>query len=184
MEKDKLSAIWQSISPIKKTTEDLSRMLKEHSNPILNSIKKQIIIELLGFTVFLFCYYSMFDGADKPLFLNIIITITILAPILHHLKGYQLQKQFRSGNNLKEDLTDFVTKLKIFRLETLLARVFFISGILLFFTYSIEFSANKWWALVVISIVFSVQLFFLYKAWSKRINKLELVLQEFKSSVN
>ncbi|RZK93053.1 MAG: hypothetical protein EOO98_00855 [Pedobacter sp.] len=184
MEKDKLSLLWQDIAPAQKSQEDLSKMFKERSNPVLKSIRKQILIEFLGFGAFLFCYYSMFDGADKPLFVNIMITFAILAPILHHVKCYQLQKQFKSGHNLKEDLTDFVAKLKTFRIETLIARVLFISGMLLFFTYNIHFSANKWWALVIIITSFSIQLFFLYKVWSNRIYKIKLVLQEFSTSVD
>lgn len=184
MEKDKLSLLWQDIAPAQKSQEDLSNMFKKRSNPVLKSIRKQILIELLGFGAFLFCYYSMFDGADKPLLINIIITAAILAPILHHLKGYQLQKQFKSGYSLKEDLRAFIAKLKIFRIETLIARMLFISGMLLFFTYNIHFSANKWWALALILIVFAAQLIFLYKVWSSRIDKIKLVLNEFTTSVD
>ncbi|MDQ8005722.1 MAG: hypothetical protein REI64_13035 [Pedobacter sp.] len=183
MEIDNLKSAWQEIPTTQKGKDELNLMLKKNSHPILASIKKQLIIELLGFTALLFCYYSMFDGAEKPLFVNIIIAIAIFAPILHHLKGYQLQKQFRSSKNLREDLTDFAAKLKTFRIETLIARIIFFSGIMLFFTYNIEFSESKWLALVVILAIFSVQLFFSYKVWSGRINKLKSVLQEFSNYV-
>lgn len=184
MEKDKLSSLWQDIAPARKSKEDLSNMLKERSNPVLKSIGKQIIIELLGFTAFLFCYYSIFDGADKPLFINVIIIIAILAPILHHIKGYQLQKQFKSSNDLKADLTNFVEKMKLLRIATLIARIIFISGMMLFFTYNIDLSASKYLAVGLILMIFTAQLFFLYKVWSARINKLKVVLQEFNTSTD
>ena len=184
METDNLKSVWQGIAPAQKSKEDLNKMCKEHSNPVLKSIKKQMIIELLGFTAFLFCYYSMFDGADKPLFVNIIITIAILAPILHHVKSYKLQKLFKGGTNLKDNLTDFVSNLKVLRVENLITRIIYISGMMLFFTYNINFSESNWWALVAILIVFSAQLFILHKVWSVRINKLKLVLQEFSTSIH
>ncbi len=178
METDNLKSVWQSIIPSQKSREDLMKMSKERSNVVLKQIRKQIYIELFGFIAFLFCYYSMFDGADKPLPINIIITVAILLPILNHFRGYQLQKQFKSGKNLKDDLMSFINKLKNFRIETIIARFAFTIGLMLFFTYKVTFSAQKWWAIILIVIVFSIQFFFLYKIWSNRINKLQLVLQE------
>jgi len=182
METDNLKSVWQSIVPAQKSREDLMKMSKGRSNAVLKPMRKQIYIELLGFIAFLFCYYSMFDGADKPLPINIIITVAILLPILNHLKGYQLQKQFKSGNNLKDDLTSFINKLEHFRIETIIARLAFTIGLMLFFTYNITFSAQKWWAVILIVIVFSIQFFFLHKVWSNRINQLKLVLQELNNA--
>jgi hypothetical protein len=182
MEKDKLQSLWQGINPTQKSQEELSKILKDRSHPVLKSMKKQILIELIGFTAFLFCYYTMFDGAAKPLLINVTLIVAIALPLLHNLKGYRLQKQFKSSSNLKDDLTSFVAKLKSFRVETMIARIAFVFGFLLFFTYNIEFSQGKWWATLLIMIAFSIQLFFLYKIWSGRINRLKLVLQEFSTS--
>lgn len=178
METDNLKSVWQSITPALKSNEDLIKMSKERSNTVLEPMRKQIYIELFGFIAFLFCYYSMFDGANKPLTINLIIAVAIVLPIINHLRGYQLQKQFKSGKNLKDDLTSFVNKLENFRVETIIARLAFTIGLMLFFTYNITFSVQKWWAIFLIVIVFSIQFFFLHKTWSNRISKLKLVLQE------
>lgn len=178
METDNLKSVWQSITPAQKSNEDLIKMSKERSNTVLKPMRKQIYIELFGFIAFLFCYYSMFDGANKPLTINLIIAVAIVLPIINHLRGYQLQKQFKSGKNLKDDLTSFVNKLENFRVETIIARLAFTIGLMLFFTYNITFSVQKWWAISLIFIVFSIQFFFLHKTWLNRISKLKLVLQE------
>ena len=181
MEIDNLKSIWQTISTPQKSREELNLLLKKNSYPILASIKKQIIIEALGFTTFLFCYFNIFDGADKPLAGNLIIVAAILLQLFYNYRGYLMQSNFRSSTNLSSDLKNFIGKLKTYKTEVLLARTFFAIGIIGFFTYNINFSESKWLALAVILIIFSVQLAFLYRIWSKRINRLELVLDEFKS---
>lgn len=181
MEIDNLKSVWQEISTPQKNTEELNLMLKKNSHPILASIKKQIVIEALGFTAFLFCYFTMFNGADKPLVGNLIIVAAILLQLFYNYRGFLMQSNFRSSTNLTSDLQNFTVKLKTYRTEVLLARTFFAFGIIAFFTYNINFSESKWLALAVISIIFSVQLGFLYRIWSKRINRLTLVLEEFKS---
>lgn len=178
---DNLKSVWQGIATPQKSREELNLVLKKNSYPILASIKKQIIIEALGFTTFLFCYFTMFDGADKPLVSNLIIVMAILLQLFYNYRGYLMQSNFRSSTNLSSDLKNFTGKLKIYRIEVLLARTFFVIGIIVFFTYNINFSESKWLALAVILIIFSAQLAFLYRIWSKRINRLELVLEEFKS---
>lgn len=183
MEIDNLKSAWQEISTPQKNEEELNLMLKKNSHPILASIKKQIVIEALGFTAFLFCYFTMFDGADKPLAVNLIIIAAILLQLFYGYKGYLMQSGFKSSTNLNNDLESFATKLKSYRMEVMLARVFFAIGVIAFFTYNINFSANKFWALAFIILIFSVQLGFLYRIWTKRINRLELVLEEFKSAV-
>lgn len=182
MEIDNLKSVWQEISTPQKDKEQLNVMLKKNSHPILASIKKQIVIEALGFTAFLFCYFTMFDGTEKPFAINIIIVTAILLQLYYGYKGYLIQRVFRSSTNLNQDLFNFIIKLKSYRTEVLLARAFFAIGVIAFFTYNINFSTSKSWALALIIMLFSVQLGFLYHIWSKRINRLALIIEEFKSS--
>jgi len=183
MEIDNLKSVWQEISTPQKNKEELNLMLKKNSHPILASIKKQIFIETIGFTMFLFCYFTMFDGTDKPLAVNLIIIAAILLQLFYGYKGYLMQSSFRSSTNLNTDLESFATKLKSYSTQVLLARAFFAIAVIAFFTYNINFSESKWLALAAILLIFSFQLGFLYRVWSKRISRLELVLEEFKSSV-
>ncbi|WAC41092.1 hypothetical protein [Pedobacter sp. SL55] len=181
METDNLKSVWQDISTPQKNKEELNLMLKQNSHPVLTSIKKQITIELLGFTAFLFCYFTMFDGQTKPLATNLILITAILIQLIFGYKGFLMQSSFRSSTNLNNDLEGFATKLKSYRMEVILARAFFAIGVVAFFTYNINFSISKFWVLAAILIIFSVQLGLLYRIWSKRINRLQLILKEFKS---
>jgi hypothetical protein len=181
MEMDNLKSVWQEISPAQKEKEELHLLLKKNSYPILASIKKQLIIELVGFTAFLFCYNTMFDGETKPLWINLTIVAAILLQLFYGYKGFSMQSRFKSNNNLTEDLEYFIIQLQSYRFQVLLSRIVFAIALIIFFTYNISFYQRKWWVLAFIVITFSIQLGFLYRLWSKRINKLEATLAEFKS---
>ncbi|WP_461788273.1 hypothetical protein [Pedobacter sp.] len=181
METDNLKSIWKDISTPQKNKEELSLLLKKNSHPILASIKKQIIIESLGFTAFLFCYFTMFDGASKPLAINLTIVAAIVLQLFYGYKGFLMQSRYKSRTNLNDDLESFVNQLKSHRLQVVLARALLAVGLITFFTYNISFSELKWWLLASISVIFSVQLWLLHRLWSNRINKLEATLAEFKS---
>jgi hypothetical protein len=180
MEMDNIKSVWQGIPTYEKDKKELELMIKKNSHPILNSIKKQIVMELFGFTAFLFCYFTMFDGGTKPIATNLLIITAILLQLLYGYKGYLMQSKFRSSTNLNNDLENFASRLKTYRLGAVMARVFFAIALITFFSYDVNFSANKFWALGFIIVVFSVQLWFLYSIWTKRISRLELVLEEFK----
>ena len=184
MEVDNLKSAWQEISTPPKGKEELNQMLKKNSHPILAAIKKQIKVELLGFTVFLFCYFTMFDGTKKPMYINIIVIAVIILQLYYGYKGYIMQRVFKSNTNLNQDLLNFTNQLKSYRTEVTISRVLFTIGFLAFFTYNINFSESKWLALASILLAFAFQFFFLYKIWTKRIDRLELVLQEFSTSAH
>ena len=183
MEIDNLKSTWQDISAPQKKEEELDLLLKKNSHPVLTSIKKQIIIELFGFTAFLFCYFTMFDGETKPIAINLTIMGAVLLQLFYGYKGFLMQSRFKSSTNLNDNLQSFMKHLKSYRLQVLLARTTFAIGFITFFTYDISFSALKWLFLAFIIVIFVVQLCLLYRIWSKRIGRLELVLEEFKSSV-
>lgn len=183
MEIDNLKSVWQDISTPQKNKEELNLMLKQNSHPVLTSIKKQITIELLGFTAFLFCYFTMFDGKTKPIVINLAIMGAIVLQLFYGYKGYLMQSKFKSNTNLIDNLRSFTKQLKSYRLQVFLARTVFAIGFISFFTYNISFSELKWWTLAFVVIAFGVQLWLLYRIWSKRIGRLELALEEFESSV-
>ena len=76
MEDDKLKSIWNSVPTAQKSNTELTEMLKERNHPVLKAIKKQALFELAAFSIFLFCYYSMFDGTEKPLLINFLLVFS------------------------------------------------------------------------------------------------------------
>lgn len=182
MENDQLKSIWKGFDTPQKSETVLIEMFKERNHPVLKAIKKQAIFELVAFTLFLFCYYTMFDGLEKPLFINIILITAILVNMLHHFRGYQLQQKFRASNNLKDDLSSFTAKLKSYQLETLFSKIIWVGGLMVFFTHNIQFTSNKWWAFAAIVIVLVAQLFLLNRNWGKRITQIKMVIKQMEST--
>lgn len=182
MEKDELKSIWKTIAVQPKSDLEITKMLKERNHPVLNAIKKQAFFELFAFAIFLFCYYTMFDGAKKTFLVNLALVFAISINMFHHFKGYRLQKMFRASENVLEDLKRFAVKLKSYQLETLIAKIIFIAGIGIFFTNGIQLTANKWWAIGLIVIIFTVQLIFLNRVWLNRIRKIKATLSEFENA--
>lgn len=181
MENDPLKSIWKSVEAMQKSSTELTAMFKEGNHPALKAIKKQTLIESAGFAIFLFCYYTMFDGAAKPLLVNIILIAAIAVNMFHHYRGYRLQQMFRANQNLKEDLKKFANKIKSYQLETLLSKIVWAGGLMLFFTNGIQMNEKKWWAVAAILTVFLVQLILLNSIWTRRVGKIKKAVQELES---
>lgn len=177
MELDDLKSEWNSIQPIAKSEESLLLMLEENKHPVLKSIRLQIMIEVTAWLLFLLCYYSMFDGETKPFLVNLFLIIALLLPIGHSLYGYHYNKYLTNGANIKIALDALYIRLKTYAFYTILTRIGFVCGLLLFFTYGIYFTTTKYLLLVCICMLFLIQLFFLYRLWKKRIRLIQELIE-------
>lgn len=184
MEIDDLKSDWNAIKSIPKSEETLLLMLQENKHPVLKSIRKQIVIEVAGWGIFLMVYYSMFDGSEKPLWVNMVLISTLLLPIFHSIYGYYYNKYVAvNGLNVKKALEQLYNKLQNYALFSVVVRIGFVCGLLLFFTYNIDFTTTKYYSLLVIGVVFLVQLFVLYRIWNKRLNRIRETIYAFSTDV-
>lgn len=182
MENDDLKSLWKEVKTPEKDPTELSKMLKAQNHPVLKSIRRQAVFELLAFAVFLFCYYTMFDGSKKTLFINLILVFAIAFNMLTHLKIYRLQQHFRGSSNLLNDVNSFAEKLKIYQRQTIISKVVLVIGLMLFFTNGILLTDKKWYVIAVIAVVFILQLLLLNNIWQKRIAQIKLTIQDFEST--
>ena len=183
MEIDDLKSDWNAVNPILKTDEAMLSLLEENKHPVLKSIRKQIVIELTAWLLFLMTYYSMFDGAKKPLWINLILVISLILPIGHGLYGYYYNKYLTDGSDIKKALEQLYDRLKNYALIAIIARVGFVSGLLLFFCYNILFTATKYFLLGFIVFVFVIQLVVLYVVWHKRLKHIQALIVGFSTEV-
>ncbi len=173
METTELKSLWKAIPNPQKNSEQLLQMFKESNQPILRAIKNQLLFEILGFSLFLVCYYSMFDAHQKPIWVNLFLALAILAPIFHNLKGYQLYQKAFGTHSLKANLTNYLKQVNNYTVQVLICRIVFAGGLLFFFSYGLTFGPKKWLILAGIGLIFSIQLAYLYQIWAKRINRLK-----------
>jgi len=180
MEFDELQSVWKGLKPPAKTDEEIKEMLKENKHPVLKSIRKQFTIEIAGWLAFLMCYYTMFDGSNKPFFVNITLIIAVLTPLIHNLYGYNFARYLGNAPTIKISLEKYMHRMTIYMIRSIVSRIIFLCGLMLFFSYNINFNTPKYFVLVaMILLLILIQAFFLYKIWSKRIADIRETLNGF-----
>src|SRR5688572_29018849 len=100
MEFDTLKSAWQSGSEQIKSSGDLKNMMQVTNHPAVRRMRKQLAIEVLLFSVFLFVYYDFFDGEQKPLYANVVLVVGILVVIMNNVVHYSLLKLPSKGSDL------------------------------------------------------------------------------------
>lgn len=177
MELQELKSVWNRIETPAKTIEDLQLMLLENKHPVLKGIRKQITIEIFGWLVFILCYYTLFDGDRKPIWINTILIVSVLLPLLNNFMGYRFAKYLVKGATVSKSLAIYLAKLKTYAYVSVILRLVFVTGLVLFFTFGLNFNTGKYVSFALIILIFTVQLFLLYKLWVKRLNRLETAVQ-------
>jgi hypothetical protein len=172
MELDDLKSSWSSTISQPKTENDLQLMLKENRHPVLKRIRKHIIIETAGWSVFLLCYYTMFDGAAKPLIANAMLVIAVLAALLHNLTGYSFSKNMVVDKDIRTALLAWSAKMKSHARVSIILRVIFIAGLLTFFCWNVTVDARRYALLGVGLVLLIAQLAVLNRVWMGRIRSL------------
>lgn len=179
MELDELKHAWGKIETPIKSTVDIKLLLSENKHPVLKKIRMQLTIEIIGWSVFLICYYTMFDGNHKPIWINITLIVSVLLPLIHNLMGYRFAKYLVNGPTIKESLKNYLSKVKIYATVSIICRLSFMIGLLLFFTYGLNFNPKKYISFAIIILIFLIQLFILYRLWAKRLNNLKNAVTAF-----
>jgi hypothetical protein len=163
-----------------KTTESLSKMKKSENHPVLKGIKKQLIFESIIWIVLLVVYYDFFDGQQKSILWNLLLVISILLLLSHNVLGYILVKNPIFGENIKESLQKYLTKIKSYSYISIASRVFAVTIFLGFLTSNAEWGINK--TLLFMGLFLATitsQIYLLRKVWNKRIHSIENTISTF-----
>lgn len=179
MELDQLKSAWNAVQTPVKTNKELSDMLIESKHPVLKEIRRQFVVEIVGWSAFLLCYYTMFDGDQKPIFINVLLITGMLFALIHNISGYSFAKYLVNGSTIKSSLEKYLSKIKIFASVSIFSRLMLMAGFLAFFTYNINFTSSKYILLGVVIIVFLVQLVWLFNLWTKRLRVLNDTINHF-----
>lgn len=142
-------------------------------NPVLQQVKRQLLIEGGAWTVFLAVFYDFFDGDRKPLYLNILLVAAILLMQVHNLVGYLAARNVISAGNLKTSLRTYAAKLRAFGLTAAGCRLAAIGILLWFFTSVITFTTAKYWLLAGATALVLVQAYAQYRIWTGRAKRVE-----------
>ncbi|HUP12285.1 MAG TPA: hypothetical protein VM187_08745, partial [Niastella sp.] len=134
MERDALISAWHGAGATAKNNVELTAMLRDGQHPVLKHIRRQLIIETIAFTVFLFLYHDFFDGDRKPLYASLLIAGAMMSVIIHNILSYVFTKRSFEGNNLKQSLEQYLHVLKKHAIISIMCRALMAGCLLLFFT--------------------------------------------------
>jgi len=179
MELDQLKSDWNASSEPAKTNEELKNMLSANQHPVLKGIRRQFTIEILGWSAFLLCYYTMFDGDLKPLPVNVLLIAAVLSSLLHNVSGYNFSRYLVGGDNIRASLERYLSKIKAYAAVSITTRVIYFTGFLVFFTYEIEFNTYKYVLLAACGLLFGGQLVWLGRLWARRVKTLGAAIDSF-----
>jgi hypothetical protein len=179
MELDTLQSAWQNNEPALKGNTEISAMMRERTHPVLKRIRRQMIIEGIAFTFFLFAYYNLFDGDKKPFYANVLLVAAMLFALMHTIAAYILAQGGAVGNTIKQALSNRLSKLKGYALTSVISRVLVAGCLLFFFTSIITFTTEKYWLLAAMILVFIIQIMLLSGIWFKRIRQVKNAMESF-----
>jgi hypothetical protein len=179
MELDQLKSDWNASANAPKTSEALKTMLSENRHPVLKEIRKQVVIEFIGWSAFLLCYYTMFDGQEKPIWANLLLINSICCSLIHNAAGYSFSKYLIRGADLKSSLRYYLSKIRNYAFFAVLTRFLSFAGFLVFFTVNIEFNTFKYVMLAVLVLILLAQLAWLSRLWAKRVGALRTAVLAF-----
>lgn len=171
MNEDNFKSTWKGIHTASTTPEALGKMIQENRHPVLKGIRRQLIIETIGWGAFLLVYYDFFDGDQKPFYANVLLVAAIGFMLLHSVVGYMVHRNKISGINLSQSLQQYLSGLKNYARISILSRVVSIGAFLLFFLITIQWTPHKYWLLALLGLL-PVQVFLLYKVWASRIRQI------------
>ncbi len=179
MELNELKSTWDAVKTPTISAIEFQNMLSENKHPVLKALRKQFAIEITGWFIFIAFYYSMLDGAEKPLWINLLLIFSILLPFVHNLMGYRLSKNLVYGSNIYESLKNFLSKVKAYAIVSIISRQIYLMGLLIFLTYGTNIDSNKYLSLIIIITFFLLQLVVLFNIWKKRLKSLENTIATF-----
>ena len=175
---DPLKSAWDNTPTPSRNIAELQAIVDRQTSPVLKGMRQQLLIEILGYTLFLLVYYDFFDGDKKPCYMNAVLVISILFMLVHNVAGYTLAKKPAAGNNLLESLRKQLQKIKKYAAVSVASRVLAFAGIFSFFAVNIHWNSHKYFVLAVIVAFIFLQQYLLRKIWARRVKRISSAMKE------
>jgi len=180
MEIEELKKEWQSIKTPQIDLSRLKDMTIEKSHPVLRGIRKQLTIELIGWSAFLVVCFTGLDADQKPILTNVILITSVALPMMFNIYGYQLSKELIAGPDISSSLQNRINSLKRFAITSVALRIMLITGMGYFFLSVMSMDQRKILLLGAAGVVLTFPLYLLVRVWTKRIGKLSSTLSLLK----
>lgn len=180
MEIEELRKEWQGIKTPQIELDRLKDMTIEKSHPVLSGMRKQLTIELVGWSAFLFICFTGLDADEKPIQANVILLISVALPMIFNIYGYRLSKELIAGPDISSSLKNRIGSLRRFAIVSVVLRIMLITGVGYFFISTVNITQDKLMLLGAGSVFLIFPLYMLVRIWAKRIGKLSGTLRLLK----
>jgi len=170
---EELRSEWQSIKTPQVELDRLKDMTIEKSHPVLSRIRKQLMMELIGWSAFVIICFTGLDAEQKPMLANAILLLSVTLPIIFNTYGYRLSKELIAGPDISSSLQNRINALKNFAIISVMLRIILISGVAYFFLSTVDITQGKLMLLGAGSVFLIFPLYLLVRIWKKRIGKLK-----------
>lgn len=166
---DELKSDWQGAGHESLSERELAMMTRVRNHPSLRKLRIKFMTEIAALTALLFLFYDGFDGAQKPLTVNILLIFSIVVYILNNALGYfQIQNPSVSGN-IREALAKQAYSLKRLAALSLASSVVYATTLLFFLTYQVAFNQRKYIILSALIVTFVLLFYYSWNSWQRKI---------------
>lgn len=176
---ESLKSNWDKSKGDPKQESELKQMTRINQHPALKKIRLRLILESVFLVVVLFIYRDWFDGAYKPLYINILLAASIILFILNDVLSYLAIKNPVVSGTIRTSVEKHIGILKKLCAFSLLASATYSVFLLSFLTSTIHFTTVKYFMLAGIVCTILILLYVSYRQWNKRIRSFSEVLEEF-----
>jgi len=166
---DDLKSDWHRAGNESLSEKELAMMTRVRNHPTLRKLRIKFITEIVALIALLLLYYDGFDGAQKPLPINIILIMSILLYIINNALGYfQIQNPSVNGN-IRVALAKQARSLQRLAVLSLTSSVVYATALMIFFTYQMVFTQRKY--IILSALIVSSILLFYYSwiSWQRKI---------------
>ncbi|TDE17556.1 hypothetical protein [Dyadobacter psychrotolerans] len=174
-----LKAEWQKAGSGSVNEETLKLMTKISQHPTLRKLRIKLISEAIFLIILLFVYYDGFDGDKKPIYVNVLLVLSILLYITNNFLGFLFIKNPVRGNNIIVSLQKLCLVLKRMTVFSLLSSTIYAATLIFYFSVSVEFTFLKYILLGTMMLIFVIISFFSYKKWKQKIDYFSHVLSAY-----
>lgn len=177
---EELKKEWQSIKTPEIDLDKLKAMTIEKSHPVLSGIRKQLTLELISWSAFLFICFTGLDADQKPILADAVLILSVVLPMALNIYGYRLSKELIAGKDISSSLQNRIGSIKRFAIGSVTLRILLIIGVGYFFVSTVDINPGKLMLLGAGSMFLIVPLYLLVRIWTKRIDKLSSTLRLLK----
>lgn len=177
MDIDEFKSNWKQSGTDKKSRKELMMMVNIQNHPKLNRIRIRLIIEVILLVAFIVSYNNIFDGVNKPLWVNIALLITAALFIITDVIGYFILQNPIRGNNIKESI--FNLHINIKRISVFSLIVSFLFGLVTIIFFTIAVSQYKYLKFAGLLITLFFMIYMSYNSWLQRMNQIKKSGMEF-----